>query len=110
MGSGALRIVAAWLALSLAAPGAQAADPIPFKIGISAPVVTILPVWMAETGGFYAKTHLFPGQAMARLENALAGHYVLTFAKPDLRRGEHDIDIALVGRKGRVLARPSYEG
>src|SRR6266581_182677 len=55
MGSGALRIVAAWLALSLAAPGAQAADPTPFKIGISAPVVTILPVWMAETGGFYAK-------------------------------------------------------
>src|SRR5438477_11204394 len=58
MGSGALRIVAAWLALSLAAPGAQAADPIPFKIGISAPVVTILPVWMAETGGFYAKEGL----------------------------------------------------
>ncbi len=58
MGFGALRIVAAWLALSLAAPGAQAADPIPFKIGISAPVVTILPVWMAETGGFYAKEGL----------------------------------------------------
>src|SRR5262245_2983530 len=58
MGFGALRIVAAWLALSLAAPGAHAADPIPFKIGISAPVVTILPVWMAETGGFYAKEGL----------------------------------------------------
>src|SRR4051795_4376866 len=58
MGFGALRIVAAWLALSLATPSAQAADPIPFKIGISAPVVTILPVWMAETGGFYAKEGL----------------------------------------------------
>jgi len=58
MGFGALRIVAAWLALGLAAPGAHAADPIPFKIGISAPVVTILPVWMAETGGFYAKEGL----------------------------------------------------
>ncbi len=58
MGFGALRIVAAWLALSLTAAGAQAADPIPFKIGISAPVVTILPVWMAETGGFYAKEGL----------------------------------------------------
>ncbi|HEV7502284.1 MAG TPA: VWA domain-containing protein [Vicinamibacteria bacterium] len=63
-----------------------------------------------DTGGFYAKTHLFAGQAMARLENALAGHYVLTFAKPALRAGEHAIDIDLVGRKGRVLARPTYEG
>jgi hypothetical protein len=47
---------------------------------------------------------------MARLRSALAGHYVLTFAKPDLPRGEHAIDIALVGHKGVVLARPSYEG
>jgi NitT/TauT family transport system substrate-binding protein len=29
-----------------------------FKIGISAPVVTILPVWMGEAGGFYAKEGL----------------------------------------------------
>jgi VWFA-related protein len=63
-----------------------------------------------DTGGFYAKTHLFPGQAMDRLERALAGHYVLTFAKPDLEPGEHDLDIGLVGRKGTVLARPSYVG
>jgi NitT/TauT family transport system substrate-binding protein len=39
------------------APG-QAADPVPFKIGISAPVVTILPVWMGEAGGFYQKEGL----------------------------------------------------
>jgi hypothetical protein len=63
-----------------------------------------------DTGGFYAKTHLFPGQAIDRLERALSGHYVLTFAKPDLPPGEHEIDIGLVGRKGTVLARPSYEG
>lgn len=63
-----------------------------------------------DTGGFYAKTHLFPGQALARLEGALAGHYVITFAKPALPRGEHAIDVLLVGRKGRVLARPTYEG
>ena len=63
-----------------------------------------------DTGGFYAKTHLFPGQAIDRLERALAGHYVITFGKPDLERGEHDIDIRLVGRKGTVLARPSYVG
>ena len=63
-----------------------------------------------DTGGFYAKTHLFPSQAIDRLERALAGHYVLTFAKPDLPPGEHEIDIGLVGRKGTVLARPSYIG
>jgi VWFA-related protein len=63
-----------------------------------------------DTGGFYAKTHLFPGQAMARLEHALSGHYVLTFARPPLTRREHEIDISLVGKKGRVLAKRTYEG
>jgi NitT/TauT family transport system substrate-binding protein len=46
------------LALALSATPAKAADPIPFKIGISAPVVTILPVWMGEAGGFYGKEGL----------------------------------------------------
>src|SRR5215468_2272632 len=58
---GRFRILAAWLAISVATAATQvarAADPIPFKIGISAPVVTILPVWMAEAGGFYAKEGL----------------------------------------------------
>ena len=64
----------------------------------------------ADTGGFYAKTHLFPDQAVSRLERALSGHYVLTFAKPALERGEHEIHIALVGRKGTVMAKRSYEG
>jgi VWFA-related protein len=63
-----------------------------------------------DTGGFYAKTHLFPGQAFDRLGRALEGHYELSFAKPELKAGEHDIDIGLVGRKGTVLARPSYVG
>jgi VWFA-related protein len=63
-----------------------------------------------DTGGFYARTHLFPSQAISRLEGALSGRYVLTFAKPDLRRGEHAIDVSLVGRKGTVMARPFYEG
>src|SRR5215831_8784386 len=58
---GRFRILAAWLAISVATAATQvarAADPTPFKIGISAPVVTILPVWMAEAGGFYAKEGL----------------------------------------------------
>ena len=63
-----------------------------------------------DTGGFYAKTHLFPGQALTRLGRALSGHYVLTFARPPLPRGEHEIEIGLVGKKGTVLARRSYQG
>src|SRR5258708_34547692 len=62
MRSGTLRITTASLGLAIALgsapPSAQAADPIPFKIGISAPVVTIFPVWMAEAGGFYEKEGL----------------------------------------------------
>jgi VWFA-related protein len=63
-----------------------------------------------DTGGFYARTHLFPGQALDRLEQALAGHYVLTFARPVLPRGEHGLHISLVGRKGTVMAPRLYEG
>jgi len=45
--------------LALAVPSAlQAQTLTPFKFGISAPVVTIFPVWMAEAGGFYAKEGL----------------------------------------------------
>jgi NitT/TauT family transport system substrate-binding protein len=42
---------------TLASPAA-AQKLTPFKFGISAPVVTVLPVWMAEAGGFYAKEGL----------------------------------------------------
>jgi len=64
----------------------------------------------ADTGGFYARTHLFPAQAMRRLEAALSGHYVLTFEKPRLPPGYHRIEIDLVGHKGTVLAKSFYEG
>jgi len=46
------------LVLALAGPFAQAQNLTPFKFGISAPVVTIFPVWMADAGGFYAKEGL----------------------------------------------------
>lgn len=47
------------VACSLGAPGsARAADLIPFNMGISAPVVSILPVYLAESGGFYEKQGL----------------------------------------------------
>jgi NitT/TauT family transport system substrate-binding protein len=53
------------LALRLFSAGAMlallsciAAAQTPFRIGISAPVVNILPVWMGEAGGFYGKEGL----------------------------------------------------
>ena len=65
----------------------------------------------ADTGGFYARTHVFTGQAMQRLAGALAGHYEITIVKPALPTGEHEVDVRLVrGRKGTVLARTSYSG
>ncbi len=48
-----LRLALALSALSAPAQAAKAAELAPFKIGISAPVVTIFPVWMAQAGGFY---------------------------------------------------------
>ena len=64
----------------------------------------------ADTGGFYLQAHAFPGLALARLADALAGRYELSFDKPALPSGEHRIGIELVGRKGRVLARRTYVG
>ena len=52
----ARRIV--WTGAMLASLTSMAAAQTPFKIGISAPVVNILPVWMGEAGGFYGKEGL----------------------------------------------------
>jgi NitT/TauT family transport system substrate-binding protein len=52
------RIIWLGLALALGLSPAAAVELTPFKIGISAPVVTIFPVWMAEAGGFYEKEGL----------------------------------------------------
>ena len=51
------------LGLALATGGlcvqpSRAADLTPFRVGISAPVVTIFPVWMGEAGGFFEKEGL----------------------------------------------------
>ena len=43
---------------ALATSTAHAAELIPFKIGISAAVVSILPIYLAEAGGFYKKQGL----------------------------------------------------
>src|SRR5262249_27176313 len=44
--------------LLLAASPVRAADLIPFRMGISAPSFTILPVHFADAGGFYEKNGL----------------------------------------------------
>jgi hypothetical protein len=62
----------------------------------------------AATGGFYARTHLFPDQALARLEHALQGHYELTLEAP-AESGLHDLQVEVPGRGAEVLARPSFE-
>ncbi len=61
-----------------------------------------------DTGGLYARTHLFPFVAMNRLAGALAGYYELVFEKPDLPRGRHFVEVRLAHRRGRVIARPGY--
>jgi NitT/TauT family transport system substrate-binding protein len=52
--SRALALFLALLLVGLRTPPAAAADLIAFKIGISDRVNTVLPLWMAEAGGFYA--------------------------------------------------------
>jgi VWFA-related protein len=61
-----------------------------------------------ETGGFYARTHIFPGEAMRRLAGALAGYYVLFVEKPDTERLDHEVEVKLLHHKGDVLATSSF--
>jgi hypothetical protein len=46
---------------------------------------------------------------MSKVTRAMSGYYVLTFARPDLRRGVHEMSIK-VKEHGHpwVLARPTY--
>jgi VWFA-related protein len=61
-----------------------------------------------DTGGFFARTHLFTQQAMNRLSGVLAGYYVLFLEPPNVGAGAHDIDVRLTREQGTVLARQSY--
>lgn len=62
-----------------------------------------------DTGGFYAKTNIFPDQAIRRLSGALAGYYELVFERPPLPRGRHAISCALAHGRGTVLCRSFYD-
>ena len=61
-----------------------------------------------DTGGQYFKVHENAGAALARVAAALAGHYVVTFERPDGPRGEHRVRLGLAGRHGTVLTRTRY--
>jgi len=63
-----------------------------------------------DTGGFYAKTHMFPDQAMDKLEGAMEGTYVLVVDAGMLARGTHTIAVALANKEldGEVFVRPTF--
>jgi VWFA-related protein len=61
-----------------------------------------------DTGGQYFKVHENAGAALSRVAAALSGHYVLAFERPEGRRGEHRVRLALDGRRGTVLTRSRY--
>jgi VWFA-related protein len=63
-----------------------------------------------DTGGLYFRTHVFPGTAMARLQEALHGSYVLFVERSDASARERDpvrVRVELAGRRGEVLYTPS---
>ena len=63
----------------------------------------------ADTGGFYAKTHVFPQLAIDRLERTLQGHYEIEVRRPAaLRPGTHDVEVQVKRRGVVVLARSSF--
>ena len=60
----------------------------------------------AHTGGLYAST--YDSRGVERVSQALVGYYVLFVEKPNLKRGEHRIEVRLAGREGSVVARSKY--
>ena len=61
-----------------------------------------------DTGGFFARTHIFTSRAVRTLLGALAGHYTLFVELPALDEGVHRTRIELNKKAGNVLARSTY--
>ena len=60
-----------------------------------------------QTGGFYAKTNVFPQLAIERLTRTLSGHYELTLrAVDDLEPGSQELTLR-VKRRGALVLAPS---
>jgi VWFA-related protein len=64
---------------------------------------TTLQVASQTTGGTYAKTNLFAGQAVERVARALEGRWVLVCVAPDA--APRTLDVTLADRRGEVVAR-----
>lgn len=62
-----------------------------------------------ETGGFYMPTYQFPRSAMRQVGEAIKGHYVLVFRKPDLPKGAHKIRIDRMRGNWNLLYRQDYD-
>jgi VWFA-related protein len=59
----------------------------------------------AQTGGFYAKTHVFPEFGLERLERTLRGRYELELRVPaTLTAGTYELSIRVKRRGANVLA------
>jgi VWFA-related protein len=63
-----------------------------------------------DTGGFYMQSHIFTAAIFDRLAGALAGYYALLVEPPDAQKGERQIDVRLVHRRGTVFAKRRYVG
>jgi VWFA-related protein len=62
-----------------------------------------------ETGGFYAKTHIFPQFAIERLQRTLTGHYEIELRRPEtLKQGAHPLEIRVKKKGAEVLAPSSW--
>lgn len=62
-----------------------------------------------ETGGFYAKTHIFPQFAIERLQRTLTGHYEVELRRPDtLKPGTHPLETRVKKKGAEVLAPSSW--
>jgi len=61
------------------------------------------------TGGTYHKTHIFPASALERVARQISGRYVVVVIAPPGKRGRHDLELKLVGRKGRILSRNTFD-
>jgi VWFA-related protein len=59
------------------------------------------------TGGTYDKTNLFPALAVRQLARTISGYYVLTLDAASLPAAGGEVQVALRGRRGTVLLRPT---
>lgn len=59
-----------------------------------------------DTGGFYAKTHLFPESAVRKLGRVISGYYELSLVRPPGMSGYMTMEAKIRGGRATVLIRP----